>query len=154
MTGAGLTSATSSYILHELMNRSSKAVRGRSAREACDTGEHVAGWVCKRPVSDVALARAAGLFRAVGDEQRLRLLERLAEREWCVTELAAAEKEGLSTISQRLKILRAEGLVSRRREGKHIYYAIADQHVAQLVSTALAHADEHRRPEAADEEDT
>jgi DNA-binding transcriptional ArsR family regulator len=134
------------------MNRSIKA-RKQYVEQTCRDGEHTPGWVCTQPVSDLAFARAAAIFRAVGDEQRLRMLERLAIREWCVSELAGAEQEGLSTISQRLRILRAEGLVSRRREGKHIYYAIADQHVAQLVSTALAHAEEGRASSVRDEEE-
>jgi DNA-binding transcriptional ArsR family regulator len=127
--------------------------RKQHVEQTCRDGEHAAGWMCTQPVSDLAFARAAAIFRAVGDEQRLRILERLAIREWCVSELASAEQEGLSTISQRLRILRAEGLVSRRREGKHIYYAIADQHVAHLVSTALAHAEEGRARSVGDDEE-
>ena len=89
------------------------------------------------------LARAAGFFRAAGEVARLRLLSHLMEGEWCVSELAEALGEGMSTISQRLRILRAEGLVERRREGKHVYYALADEHVASLLESALAHAAEH-----------
>jgi DNA-binding transcriptional ArsR family regulator len=60
----------------------------------------------------------------------------------CVTELAASEQESLSTISQRLRVLRSENLIIRRRRGKHINYALADQHVMDLVFNALAHATE------------
>lgn len=88
------------------------------------------------------LARAAGFFRAAGEVARLRLLSHLMDGEWCVSELAAALDEGMSTISQRLRILRAEGLVERRREGKHVYYMLADAHVASLLESALAHAAE------------
>lgn len=93
-------------------------------------------------VSDGAYEQAAGIFRAVGDVERLRLLTRLSAGERCVTELAGAAGAGLSTISQRLRVLRAEGLVARRREGKHVYYSLADAHVAELVRNALAHAGE------------
>jgi ArsR family transcriptional regulator len=41
-----------------------------------------------------------------------------------------------------LRILRSEGLVVRRRDGSHVYYTLADDHVKSLVSNALAHADE------------
>ncbi|HEU4409923.1 MAG TPA: metalloregulator ArsR/SmtB family transcription factor [Polyangiaceae bacterium] len=94
------------------------------------------------PAPAEAVERAAAIFRAAGDVARLRLLERLGEGECCVTELAAEASEPLSTVSQRLRVLRAEGLVSRRREGKHIYYALADGHVAELIHNALAHAHE------------
>ncbi|HEV3082290.1 MAG TPA: helix-turn-helix domain-containing protein, partial [Gemmataceae bacterium] len=50
--------------------------------------------------------------------------------------------EKFSTVSQRLRMLRTEGLVKRRRAGNHLFYALSDRHVADLVQNALAHADE------------
>jgi len=91
-----------------------------------------------------AIERAAGIFRAMGDAPRLRLLALLGQGAACVTEIAAAAGDDLSTISQRLRVLRNEGLVSRRRNGKHILYGLADQHVADLLFNALAHASEGR----------
>ncbi len=96
-------------------------------------------------IDEVALVRASRIFRALGDPSRLRLLALLARGEACVGEVAEAEKEEISTISQRLRILRSEGLVSRRRQGKHIVYGLADQHVADLIYNALAHACEPRQ---------
>jgi ArsR family transcriptional regulator len=93
-------------------------------------------------VNEVALERASRLFRAIGDGPRLRLLAQLAQGEMCVTEMAVSEGETLSTISQRLRVLRSENLVIRKRRGKHINYALADQHVMDLVFNALAHATE------------
>jgi len=90
----------------------------------------------------VAIERAVRLFRALGDEARLRTLEMLMGREVCVSELAAASSEQVSTVSHRLRLLRSEGLVERRRDGRHIYYSLADDHVIQLVRNALEHADE------------
>ena len=95
-------------------------------------------------VSAAALARASRIFRALGEPSRLRLLALLARGESCVTEVAEAEREEISTISQRLRVLRNEGLVSRRRQGKHILYGLADQHVADLIFNALEHASEPR----------
>jgi ArsR family transcriptional regulator, lead/cadmium/zinc/bismuth-responsive transcriptional repressor len=112
---------------------------------SCTTEEHTA--IGRKPLTDMAaLERAARLFRAIGDPSRLRILSRLAQGEMCVTELAVCEQESLPTISQRLRILRAENLITRRRRGKHINYALADQHVMDLVFNALAHATE--RPAA------
>lgn len=93
-------------------------------------------------VSPAALERAARLFRAIGEPSRLRLLALLAQGEACVTELALSEGEEMSAISQRLRVLRSEDLVVRRRKGKHINYALADQHIVDLVFNALAHASE------------
>jgi ArsR family transcriptional regulator, lead/cadmium/zinc/bismuth-responsive transcriptional repressor len=84
------------------------------------------------------------MFRALGDPSRLRLLARISQGEVCVSELADLEDEKLSTVSARLQMLYAVRLVKRRREAKHIFYAIADDHVLQLVQSALGHAAERR----------
>jgi ArsR family transcriptional regulator len=93
-------------------------------------------------LSERVVDRAASLFRAIGEPGRLRLLHRLCGGELCVGELADEPGGDMSLTSQRLKTLRAEGLVTRRREGKHVYYALSDQHVATLVETTLLHAAE------------
>jgi DNA-binding transcriptional ArsR family regulator len=88
------------------------------------------------------LERAAVMFRALGDPARLRLLTRLAGSEICVTELADLDDEKLTTISARLQTLHEARLVKRRREAKHIYYALLDTHVLRLVQSAMQHAAE------------
>lgn len=85
---------------------------------------------------------ASAIFRALGEPSRLRLLTRLTTGEICVSELAKLEEEKLTTISARLKTLHGAGLVKRRREAKHIYYALSDTHVLGLVRNALEHASE------------
>jgi ArsR family transcriptional regulator, lead/cadmium/zinc/bismuth-responsive transcriptional repressor len=100
-----------------------------------------------------SIERAANLFRALGEPSRLRLLSRLIHGSRCVGELAKAENEAMSTISQRLRVLRAENIVVRRRQGKHIHYGLVDRHVTNLVLNALAHADEARESEAKPEQD-
>ncbi|MEM1416411.1 MAG: metalloregulator ArsR/SmtB family transcription factor [Myxococcota bacterium] len=87
-----------------------------------------------------ALHGVAALFRALADPGRLRTLLALGEGEVCVSELAEATGDGLPLTSQRLRVLRAENLVRRRRDGRHVYYALADHHVVELVRNALEHA--------------
>lgn len=108
---------------------------------ACGAGDHNELPDTERPTA--AFRRAVEIFKALGDEARLRTLEML-ERvgEVCVSELAAASDEGVSTVSHRLRHLRTAGLVRRRRAGKHVYYALDDDHVARLVRDALDHASE------------
>jgi ArsR family transcriptional regulator len=89
-----------------------------------------------------SLAQASAMFRALGDPQRLRLLVRLAAGETCVTELAAHESEKISTVSARLKALHAVRLVTSRREARHIFYSLADDHVLTVVQSAIDHASE------------
>ncbi len=84
--------------------------------------------------------RAADLFFALSDPARLRLLALLHAQERCVSEIADDFGEELSTVSQRLRLLRFHGLVERRRQGRHVYYRLADAHVAELVRGGLQHA--------------
>jgi ArsR family transcriptional regulator len=97
------------------------------------------------PLDEHALDLAARMFRAIGDMERLRLIVLLARGPACVTELAAAEGETLSTVSQRLRVLRTENLIVRERHGKHIHYKLADSHIAEMVANVMAHAIEGRR---------
>jgi len=117
----------------------------KKSAHVCKPGDHAKG---ERPVPPAALERAAQLFRAMGDSPRLRILELLKKGELCVTEIVAVVNEKFSTVSQRLRILRGEGLISRRRDGNHIYYGLSDRHVADLILNALAHAQELEAPAA------
>ncbi len=89
---------------------------------------------------DSACERAASIFRALGDPQRLRLLIMLEARSCCVSELADALAEPLPAISQRLRVLKSERIVRSRREGKHVYYSLADGHITRLVTNGVMHA--------------
>ena len=100
-----------------------------------------------------SVERASNLFRALGDPSRLRLLSWLIEKERCVGELAEAEREAMSTISQRLRVLRAENIVVSRRKGKHVFYGLVDSHVKDLILNALAHSEEKPDIQADQEED-
>lgn len=93
-------------------------------------------------VPNADLEHASAMFRALGDPGRLRLLARLASGEVCVTELADLESEKLTTVSARLQTLHEVRLVKRRRDAKHIYYALWDTHILRLVQSAMRHAAE------------
>ncbi len=86
------------------------------------------------------LELAAEMLRALGDPQRLRVLIRLAQGELNVGRLAELEKEKITTMSARLKVLLTARLLKRRRVGQTIIYALADTHVLNLVDNAIAHA--------------
>lgn len=106
------------------------------------SGEPHAAVVEVQPAELGLCERSANIFRALGDVNRLRLLSVLAVREMCVTELTGVLKDNLPAVSQRLKLLRAERLVCTRRQGKHVYYRLADNHIAQLIANGLAHGSE------------
>jgi DNA-binding transcriptional ArsR family regulator len=88
------------------------------------------------------LERTASLFRALGDPGRLSMLLLLREGEACVSELAAATGEALNTVSQRLGLLERDALVHKRREGRHVYYRLSDDHVRCIIEDGLHHANE------------
>jgi ArsR family transcriptional regulator len=111
-------------------------------KPSCQSADHRHATTASAFSAGADLERAAQLLRALGDASRLRLLQLLAQREWCVTELVESLQEKFPTVSQRLRLLRSEGLVRRRRAGKHVFYALADRHVADLMENALAHARE------------
>jgi len=98
---------------------------------------------------DETFERAAAFFRAAGDVSRLKILARLAGREWSVTELADVADVGMSTVSQQLRLLRAERLVKRHRDGKQVFYRLADGHIRRLVRAALEHAGHADAPKGA-----
>ena len=80
------------------------------------------------------LAGLAAVGRALGNEHRLRILELLAQRATSVE--ALAERVGLSiaNASQHLRLLRAAGLLTSRRDGKHVLYVVSDPTVLQLTA--------------------
>ena len=94
------------------------------------------------------IEQASGIFRALGDPERLRLLIRLAVGEACVSELAEEEGEKITTVSARLKLLSSARLVRRRRDAKHVFYALSDEHVLPLIRNAIDHAAEGRDRDA------
>ena len=109
---------------------------------AHSAGEHSVDPQPPRLPLDAGLSFAADMFKALADPDRLRLLARLADGETCVTELAALEDQKVTTVSARLKLLLGARLVSRRREAKLMYYRLTDDHVLQIVITALEHSAE------------
>ncbi len=89
------------------------------------------------------------MFAALADPARLRLLVLLTHGEASVSTLAARQGEKVSTVSARLQLLHAVRLVRRTRQGKSILYALADDHVIALVSSAIDHVcEDHPTHEA------
>lgn len=84
----------------------------------------------------------AELFKVFGDSTRIRILFVLFEAEVCVCDLAAALNMTQSAISHQLKILKQSKLVKSRREGKSIFYSLADDHVRTIIAQGCEHIDE------------
>lgn len=81
------------------------------------------------------------MLRAGGDPARLEILDLLQAGEHQVSEIAELTAAEMSTTSQRLRILLNENLVKRRRDGRDMFYRLADAHVETLLRNVLDHAD-------------
>lgn len=84
----------------------------------------------------------AELFKVFGDSTRIRILFVLFEAEVCVCDLAEALNMTQSAISHQLKILKQSKLVKSRREGKSIFYSLADGHVRTIIDQGMEHVEE------------
>ena len=84
----------------------------------------------------------ADLFKVFGDPTRLRILNVLICGEFCVQDIAQVLSMTQSAISHQLKVLKQNDLVKNRRDGKTIYYSLADSHVATILNMGIEHVEE------------
>ncbi len=91
------------------------------------------------PIAEETLYSLAELFKVFGDPTRIRILYALSFQELCVQDIANALSMTQSAISHQLRTLKQTALVKFRREGKTIYYALADDHVATIMAQGLEH---------------
>lgn len=89
-----------------------------------------------------SLAALEGIFAALSDRTRLRILSALAAEPLCVCDLAEVARVSQSAASHQLRVLRDLRLVSFEREGKRAVYRLADEHVRVLLAQGLEHAAE------------
>lgn len=82
------------------------------------------------------------LFKVFGDSTRIRILFVLFEAEVCVCDLAEVLNMTQSAISHQLKILKQSKLVKSRRDGKSVFYSLADSHVRTIISQGFEHIGE------------
>ncbi len=82
--------------------------------------------------------RRAELFNVLADPNRLRLLSVLAKQELCVCDLAAGLKMGESAVSHQLRVLKSMRMVNYRKEGRNVYYSLADSQAIELYRSISA----------------
>jgi ArsR family transcriptional regulator, lead/cadmium/zinc/bismuth-responsive transcriptional repressor len=101
--------------------------------------------VQERVLTEATVAALAETFKVLGDTTRVRILDALSRAEVCVCDLAAMLKVTESAVSHQLRLLRSLRLVKSRRDGRHIYYTLADQHIVKLFEQGLEHVQEFTR---------
>lgn len=88
------------------------------------------------------LMTLSDLFKVFGDTTRIRILYLLFESELCVCDISTLLGMNQSAISHQLRVLKQAKLVKARREGKTVFYSLADEHVRTIIGNGMEHVRE------------
>ena len=113
--------------------------------ECCDfyqVHEDVVKAVTEKMPDEDELYDLAEIFKVFGDSTRIKILYVLFEAEMCVCDIAQLLNMNQSAISHQLRILKQNRLVKSRREGKAVFYSLADGHVRTIINQGLEHIQE------------
>lgn len=91
------------------------------------------------PLDDLVIQTMAESFKALADPTRLRILALLSECECSVGDLAGQLDVSQSAVSHQLRLLRSLDIVRYRKEGREVYYGLADDHVRDILGRTLEH---------------
>lgn len=103
---------------------------------------HAATAAALMPLPREKAQRLAEYISYLADPNRLRILSLLAQQEMCVGDLAITLAMSESAVSHQLRTLRAIRLVSARKQGRHVFYQLQDQHVLSFYQAVLEHLEE------------
>ena len=98
-----------------------------------------------RPVerlNEEKAAELAEIFRIMGDQSRLRIILLCVDGPICVSDIAARLELPQSLVSHHLRLLRATRILRARRQGKQMYYSVADEHISCVVADMVDHVSE------------
>lgn len=107
----------------------------------CDCGNAVGHAKTSLPSRD-NIDSAAEIFKICGDPTRVGILCALCSHRLCVCEIASVLDMTSSAISHQLRLMKQMGIIASHREGKSMYYSIADRHIEEMFSLALGYAKE------------
>lgn len=114
---------------------------GKSEVECdCDIiHEDKVGEVKKRLLHEDILLEMADFYKALSDSTRIKILDVLYEGEFCVCDISVLINMTKSATSHQLKYLREMNLIKSRRQGKEVYYSLADRHVKEVFEISRQH---------------
>jgi len=114
--------------------------------EVCSINEidpEAVAFVQGKALPDRTVERVNRLFSALADPTRIKILNALmVTQELCVCDLAVIADLSVSAVSHQLRLLRDRDLVRARRDGRMVYYSLADDHVSTLMGNGIDHANE------------
>ncbi len=101
--------------------------------------EDIVKQVNEKMLEDEILYDLAELYKVFGDTTRIKILYVLFESEMCVCDIASILNMSQSAISHQLRVLKVNRLVKFRREGKVVFYSLADNHIKSILNQGLEH---------------
>ena len=107
--------------------------------EETEVHESAVEQVRRQLPEDEVLYDLAELFKIFVDSTRVKILYALLESELCVCDIAKLMEVSQSAVSHQLRVLKGSKLVKFRREGKTLYYSLADDHVIRILSQGMEH---------------
>lgn len=113
--------------------------------EQCDfihVHEEIVDQVMKVMPEEGQLLDLAEFFKVFGDSTRIKILYVLSQAEMCVCDIATLLQMGQSAISHQLRVLKQMRLVKFRREGKTVFYSLADGHIQTILAQGMEHIEE------------
>jgi ArsR family transcriptional regulator len=116
-----------------------------AAAETCDVKaihEDIVAGVSRKLPEQELLRQLAALFIVFGDGTRLSILWALSESEMCVCDVCALLGLKQSAVSNQLNKLKRSRIVKTRREGKVVFYSLADDHIRTILEMGLGHVSE------------
>ena len=104
--------------------------------------EEIVDNVAKTMPGAETLSDLSELFKTFGDETRIRILFCLFINEMCVCDIANLLHMSQSAISHQLAVLKRQKLIRARRDGKAVFYSLADDHVRTIINQGMDHVNE------------
>ena len=127
-----------------IMNERKKYME-KAEVECCDVicvHEDMIQKVKKLLPEEELIKELADFYKVFGDATRVKILCVLLESEMCVCDMAVLLEMTQSAISHQLRVLKQMKLVKNRREGKTVYYSLADGHIQNIISQGMEHIQE------------
>ena len=104
--------------------------------------EDTVNQVLREMPDDETLYDLAELFKVFGDSTRVKILYALFEAELCVCDIAQMLNLTQSAVSHQLRVLKISRLVKPRKDGKTVFYSLADDHVRKIIAQGMEHINE------------
>jgi DNA-binding transcriptional ArsR family regulator len=111
-------------------------------KQLCNDAEQIEAAQAQLVESHIA-SDLAELFKTLSDPTRLRIISLLRGQELCVHTISTLLEVSQSAVSHQLRDMRNMRLVRFRKVGRHVYYTLDDEHVADLFQQGLLHIEHH-----------